>query len=167
VNTTVYVASMSADELIAEWSCVRIIHRYATAVDAVDIDLLRTCFFDDVESSYVGQPFTRGVTPIVEMIARLERLKGTIHNLGPVSATIDAHTAQATAGCLVLAVDAEAEPHGVIRGVKYNFDLEERGGEWRIIRLEHRVMWATAAPQSGLMGEAIPSATKTAATGGR
>jgi hypothetical protein len=144
---------MGADDLLAELSCIRVIHRYATAVDAVDIDLLRTCFFDDVQSSYVGQPYTSGVEPIVEMIARLKRLKGTIHNLGPVSAVTNGSSARATAGCLVLAVTADDEPHGVIRGVKYAFDLEARGGDWRIVRLEHRVMWATAAPQSGLMGE--------------
>ena len=149
---------MSADDLIAELSCVRIIHRYATAVDSVDTDLLRTCFFDDVESSYVGQPFTSGLAPIVEMISRLKRLKGTIHNLGPVTAVVDGATAHATAGCLVLAVTFDAAPHGVIRGVEYAFDLAQRAGEWRITRLEHTVMWATAAPQSGLMGEAITAA---------
>jgi ketosteroid isomerase-like protein len=144
---------MAADDLLDELSCIRVIHRYATAVDAVDLATLRTCFFDDVQSSYVGQPFTTGVEPIVEMIERLERLKGTIHNLGPVSAVVDGTSAHATAGCLVLAVSAGDEPHGVTRGVKYVFDLESRNGEWRIVRLEHRVMWATAAPQSGLMGE--------------
>ena len=144
---------MSADDLLSELSCIRIVHRYATAVDTVDIDLLRTCFFDDVQSSYVGQPYTSGIQPIVEMIARLERLKGTIHNLGPVNATTNGSSAHVTAGCLVLAVTAGDEPHGVIRGVKYAFDLEQRSGEWRIVRLEHRVIWATAAPQSGLMGE--------------
>ena len=55
----------------------------------------------------------------------------------------------------------------MIRGVKYNFGLAQRGGEWRIVRLEHRVMWATAAAQSGLMGEAIPTATKAADSEGR
>jgi hypothetical protein len=144
-----------ADDLLDELSCVRTIHRYATAVDAVDLDSLRACFFDDVQSSYVGQPYTTGVEAILAMIARLERLNGTIHNLGPVSAVVTATSAHATAGCLVLAVSAGDEPHGVIRGVKYSFDLESRDGEWRIVRLEHRVMWATAAPQSGLMGEPL------------
>src|SRR5688500_7834298 len=142
-------------ELLAELACLRIIHRYATAVDAVDTDLLRTCFYDDVESSHVGRPFTRGVEPIVEMITGLHRLKGTIHNLGSVSVTTTGATATASAGCLVLAVSAEPDSHGVVRGVKYVFGLERRSGDWRITRLEHRVMWATAAPQSGLMGEPI------------
>lgn len=142
-------------ELLAELACLRIIHRYATAVDGVDVDLLRTCFHDDVESSHVGRPFTRGVEPIVEMITGLKRLTGTIHNLGPVTVTTSGATAAATAGCLVLAVSAAPDPHGVVRGVKYAFGLECRSGDWRITRLEHRVMWATAAPQSGLMGEPL------------
>ena len=144
---------MTTDELLAEFACHRIIHRYATAVDAVDIELLRTCFFDDVQASYVGRPFTEGFDPIVEMISGLSRLTGTIHNLGPVSAMVTGETATASAGAIVMAVSAEPNAHGVLRGVKYDFELAQRAGDWRITRLVHRVMWATAAPRSGLMGE--------------
>jgi hypothetical protein len=152
---------MTTDDLLAEFACHRIIHRYATAVDAVDIALLRTCFFDDVQASYVGRPFTDGFEPIVEMISGLARLTGTIHNLGPVSAMVTGDTATATAGAIVMAVSAEPNAHGVLRGVKYEFGLAQRDGEWRIVRLVHRVMWATAAPRSGLMGEPPADSTET------
>jgi hypothetical protein len=146
---------MATDDLLSEFACHRMLHRYASAVDAVDLDLLRSCFFDDVQASYVGRPFTEGLEPIVDMISGLGRLQGTIHNLGPVSVSVTGETASATAGALVMAVGGEPHAHGVLRGVKYEFDLARRSGEWRITRLVHRVMWATAAPQSGLMGEPI------------
>jgi ketosteroid isomerase-like protein len=141
------------DRLVAELSCMQVINRYATAVDAVDLDLLRTCFFDDVEASYAGQPLPAGIEPIVELIAPLTSAHGTIHNLGPLHVTARGSQAHATAGCLVLAVTGDDEPRGVLRGLKYEFDLEHRDGEWRIVRLVHEVMWATAAPRSGPTGE--------------
>ena len=56
----------------------------------------------------------------------------------------------------VLAVSDGDTPRGVLRGVKYEFELACRDGEWRITRLRHDVLWATAAPQSGPTGEPLP-----------
>ena len=145
------------DRLVAELSCMQVINRYATAVDAVDLDLLRSCFFTDVEASYAGRPLAPGVDPIVGLIAPLANTRGTIHNLGPVYVSAHGSQAHATAGCLVLAVTGDDAPHGVIRGLKYAFDLEHREGEWRIVRLVHEVLWATAAPQSGPTGQPLTS----------
>ena len=143
------------DELLAELSCVQVISRYATAVDRVDLDLLRSCFFDDVTSSFVGRPLEPGIQPIVDLIAPLARMRGTVHNLGPVHATATGSTARATAGCLVMAV-LDGEPaHGVLRAVRYDVELARRDGEWRITRLAHQMLWATAAPQSGPLGEPL------------
>jgi SnoaL-like domain len=141
--------------LLDELACVQVINRYATAVDGVDIDLLRSCFFDDVEAAYMGRAIAPGVQPIVDMISPLARMRGTVHNLGPVHATASRGSAHATAGCLVLAVSDGDAPRGVLRGVKYEFELASREGEWRITRLRHDVLWATAAPQSGPTGEPL------------
>jgi hypothetical protein len=143
------------DELLAELSCVQVVNRYATAVDRVDLDLLRSCFFDDVQASFVGRALEPGIQPIVDLIAPLARMRGTVHNLGPVHAVVAGDAAKATAGCLVLAV-LDGEPaHGVLRAVTYDIELARRGGEWRITRLAHQVLWATAAPQSGPLGEPL------------
>ena len=146
-----------SDTWLAEQRCVQLLHRYATAVDRVDLDLLRTCFVDDVQADYMGTP-KHGIQSIVEMIGNLSRLRGTIHNLGPVLATLTDSGATVTAGCLVLAVSeaaGEVGAHGVLRGVRYTCDLELRSGDWRITTLTHSVLWATAAPESGLTGEPL------------
>jgi hypothetical protein len=143
------------EELLAEVACIQIVHRYATAVDRVDLDLLRTCFHPDVEASYAGTALAPGVEPIVEMIAPLRRMRGTVHNLGPVHATVRGSSATVTAGCLVLAVMDGEPAHGVLRAVTYDIDLAHRAGKWGITKLVHRVLWATAAPQSGPLGEPL------------
>lgn len=142
---------------LAEQRCVQLLHRYATAVDRVDLELLRTCFVDDVEASYMGRP-ARGIEAIVAIIAPLARLRGTVHNLGPVHATLTDRGAAVTAGCLVLAVSEATETaaaRGVLRGVRYACDLVAVSGDWKIARLEHSILWATAAPESGLTGEPL------------
>jgi hypothetical protein len=146
---------VSTDDVVAELRCVQVINRYATAVDGVDIDLLRSCFTDDVQAGYMGRAIDPGIEAIVATIAPLERMTGTIHNLGPVHAVVTGDAAQASAGCLVLAVSGDDEPRGVLRGVKYTFELARRDGDWRIRRLWHDVLWATAAPRSGPTGEPL------------
>jgi hypothetical protein len=145
----------TAEDVLAEMRCVQVINRYATAVDGVDIDLLRTCFTPDVEASYMGRAIEPGVEPIVATIAPLARMTGTVHNLGPVHASVDGDVATARAGCLVLAVNGDEPPRGVLRGVKYRFELVRHDGDWRIRRLWHDVLWATAAPRSGPTGEPL------------
>jgi hypothetical protein len=145
------------ESLLDEWACVQVVNRYATAVDTVDIELLRSCFFEDVEAVYMGRVIEPGIQSIVDMILRLSRMRFTVHNLGPVHATATGSTARARSGCLVLAVSEGETPRGVIRGVKYEFELARRDDEWRITRLRHDVLWATAAPPSEPTGEPLPS----------
>jgi hypothetical protein len=146
---------VATDDVVAELRCVQVINRYATAVDSVDLDLLRTCFTDDVQAGYMGRAIEPGIEAIVATIAPLANMTGTIHNLGPVHAAVEGDTARASAGCLVLAVTGGDEPRGVLRGVKYSFDLVRRDGDWLIRRLWHDVLWATAAPRSGPTGEPL------------
>ncbi len=146
-----------SERWLAEQRCAQLIHRYAAAVDRVDLDLLRTCFVADAEASYMGRP-ARGIEAIVAVIAPLARLRGTIHNLGPVHATLGDGGAKLSAGCLVLAVSEASEgaaARGVLRGVRYACDLVPVSGDWKIARLEHSILWATAAPESGLTGEPL------------
>jgi hypothetical protein len=146
---------VAAEQVLAELRCVQVINRYATAVDSVDLDLLRSCFTDDARAAYMGREIEPGIEPIVATIRPLANMTGTVHNLGPVHAAVDGDTARGAAGCLVFAVTGGDEPRAVLRAVKYTFELVRRDGDWRIRRLWHDVLWATAAPRSGPTGEPL------------
>jgi hypothetical protein len=148
----------SAEAWLDEQRCVQVLNRYATAVDQVDLELLRSCFAEDVEASYMGRPPTKGVEAVVAVIAPLAQLRGTVHNLGPVHASLTDEGARLSAGCLVLAVSpgrGGLDALGVLRAVRYRCDLARLAGDWKITRLEHSMLWATAAPESGPTGEPL------------
>ena len=142
----------SSDDLLAELAVVRVVNRYASAVDRVDLELLRSCFVEEAEASYMGRELPPGVEHIVEMIGGLDPDPGTIHNLGPIAAEVSGDEASLRAGCLVLAVPDPAANQGVVRGVRYAFRLRRDAGEWRITHLQHQIIWATAAPRSDPRG---------------
>jgi hypothetical protein len=146
---------VTADEVWAEARCVQVINRYAAAVDHVDLDQLRACFTPDAQASYMGRAIEPGVEAIVRTIAPLRSMTGTVHNLGPVHAAVDGDRARATAGCLVFAVTGDDVPRAVLRAITYEFDLAWSDDDWRITRLVHDVLWATAAPRSGPTGEPL------------
>jgi len=146
---------MDTEGLLAEAAVLRVANRYASAVDRVDLDLLRSCFFADAQATYMGRVLPAGVEHIVEVIEGLRRISGTIHNLGPVSVDLGEQAATVHAGCLVLAVSDAASGLGVLRGVRYRFELGMDDGEWRIRRLQHEILWATAAPRSDPTGRPL------------
>jgi hypothetical protein len=147
---------VAVDDVVwAEARCAQVINRYASAVDGVDLDLLRSCFVDEVRASYMGRPIEPGVEAIVRTIEPMRAMTGTVHNLGPVHVAVDDDTARARAGCLVFAVTGDEPPRAVLRAINYEFDLVRRDGDWRISRLHHDVLWATAAPRSGPTGEPL------------
>lgn len=147
---------MNAETLLAEAAVFRLANRYASAVDRIDLDLLRSCFFKDAQATYMGRVLQPGVEHIVEVIDGLRKISGTIHNLGPLSAELAAGTATVHAGCLVMAVSDEAAGLGVLRGVRYRFEMRLDAGEWRISRLHHEILWATAALRSDPSGRPLP-----------
>jgi hypothetical protein len=152
---------MDTETLLAEAAVLRTANRYASAVDRIDLDLLRSCFFRDAQATYMGRVLPVGVEHIVEVIEGLRKISGTIHNLGPVATEITGDKATVHAGCLVLAVSDEAADLGVIRGVRYRFEMRLDHDDWRISSLHHEVLWASAAPRSDPMGRPLAKASQT------
>ena len=59
---------MDTEGLLAEAAVLRVANRYASAVDRVDLDLLRSCFFADAQATYMGRVLPAGVEHIVEQL---------------------------------------------------------------------------------------------------
>ena len=149
---------MADEDLLSELAIVRVLNRYASAVDRIDLELLESCFFENAQATYAGRVLPPGIDHIKEVIAGLKKVSGTIHNLGPILVDILGDDASAHAGCLVLAVSDAAAHLGVMRGVRYAFQLRREDEEWRIATLRHEILWASAAPRSDMMGRSLEEA---------
>jgi 3-phenylpropionate/cinnamic acid dioxygenase small subunit len=134
-------------ELLDEAAIRSVLHRYATALDDRDWDLLRTCFAEDVVAVYDSIGVQRGYAAIEALCRQaLEPLAATQHLIGNVE--VDLGGDEAGARCYLQATHVRSRPGGddnfVVAGT-YLDRLERRSGEWRIVRRELRRSW-TAGP---------------------
>ena len=124
-----------------------VLHRYATALDSRDWELLRTCFADDVVGVYDSIGVQRGYAALEALCRQaLEPLAATQHLVGNVEVHLDGD--EATGRCYLQATHARSLPDGddnfVVAGTYFD-RLERRSGEWRIVQRELRRTW-TAGP---------------------
>jgi hypothetical protein len=125
------------EDIVAEAEIRDIQLRYCRAVDRLDFDLLRGCFFDEATLTY-GDFFDGGVEAFVEQGRRtLSAYTTTTHFTGNQMVRVagDAAWAEhyATTSCRLPATEALPERDFICR-LRYVDRLERRAGEWRILR---------------------------------
>lgn len=124
-----------------------VLHRYATALDTRDWELLRTCFDEDVIGTYDSIGVQRGYEALEALCRQaLEPLAATQHLVGNVEIAVDGD--EATARCYLQATHVRSQLGGddnfVVAGT-YLDRLARSSHGWRIVQRELRRTW-TAGP---------------------
>jgi SnoaL-like domain len=124
--------------------------RYFVGLDTRQLDLVSSCFTEDVEAIYAGERVAGGRAALMEFLSGGRPLKSvdlvdrkrSTHMIGNVSYDIHGQSACVETGCLAHLIDA---PEGRLRmrtrGLRYRDDFRLERGEWRIARREHICDW--------------------------
>jgi hypothetical protein len=121
-----------SDELAAEAEIRRVLGRYARGCDRSDLELVRSCYFDDAEEDrgrYVG-----GVDGFIEWLEGMKAgFESTWHQMGEPLIEFDGEgAAEVETYCMV----AQRPLGGPTRLIptRYLDRFEARDGQWRIAR---------------------------------
>ena len=134
--------------LLDERDITRLCHRYATALDGRDWELLRTCFLADVVADYGGTGRCEGYQAVQDLCRRaLSPLTRSQHLIGNVVVTVDGD--RATSTCYLQAQHVRTGTPGgdnyIIAGA-YADDLVRTGDGWRIAARRLETWWTDGNP---------------------
>ncbi|MGW4773480.1 nuclear transport factor 2 family protein [Nocardia sp. NPDC004278] len=135
---------------------------YCRAVDRMDLDLLRSCFWPDAEVDF-GDMVRGGVDEFVEWIgANLTAYDFTVHTLSNIFVRLNGNRAASESYVDALHSARNSPPaRGAFRaGGRYLDSFDRRGGEWRIAHRTAVFVWSdrtesitgSAAGKSGVPG---------------
>ena len=124
------------EELLAEAAIRDLQIRYCRAVDRMDFDLLRSCFFPDAKTHFGF--FVGSVDEFIEMgAAMLKTYAGTTHFTGNQIVEVKGDRAWAehyTVATHRFPADENGPAREFITFVRYIDDVEQRDGDWRIAK---------------------------------
>lgn len=130
-----------------------VLARYAMAVDARDIDRLRSCFASEAVAGYWRGHELRGRDAIAAFIAgAIERFESTQHLIGTHTFDFDGDHAATTT--YVHAAHVVADDDGervVVVGGRYEDRFVREEGVWRIAERRFAALWTTDAPSTTML----------------
>jgi len=134
--------------LLDERDIIKVCHRYATALDTKDWQLLRSCFLPDAVAAYEGIGECPGYDAIEALCqSALGPLTRTQHLVGNVDVVVAGDTA--TAQCYLQAQHVREGVEGgdlfVIAG-RYSDELARTHDGWRIARRTLATWWTDGNP---------------------
>jgi hypothetical protein len=136
--------------IVARHAIYDVLVRYFTGLDARQLDLVSSCFTEDVEATYAGERVAGGRTALMEFLSGRRALKSvdlvdrkrSTHLIGNVIYDIHGQSASIETGCLAHLIDA---PDGKLRmrtrGLRYQDEFRLVHGEWRIASRMHICDW--------------------------
>jgi hypothetical protein len=136
------------DSLADEVAIRDVLHRYAFGLDSRDFDMQRACFTEDVEAEYGGHRLPPGVESIMRLNRGAAGFVSTMHHAGTtviMSLSGDSAETEHYSIAYLLSREADGSHRLTARGVRYSDAFRREGGEWRICRRRHNVLWSTSA----------------------
>jgi hypothetical protein len=124
---------------------------YFFSLDARDAALTASCFSADAEIVHRGggQHFTGGAALAESLPTMLSSYRSTIHALANLH--LDDRGAGAHARySAIITLESEGDGGIIVRGVRYDDDLERSGDQWVIVRRFHEPLWQFSAAAGGL-----------------
>jgi hypothetical protein len=134
--------------LVDENAIRDVLHRYAFGLDSRDFEMQRACFTEDVEAEYGGHRLPRGVDSILALNRGAAAFANTMHHAGTtviVALTQNAAETEHYSVAYLLSPEADGRHTLTARGVRYSDTFRREGGEWRICRRRHSVLWSTTS----------------------
>ena len=134
-----------SDHLADERAIEQLLYRYARGVDRNDLDVVRSCYWDEGFNDHMG--FTGTADEFCAWLAIvLTRVDAITHQFTNVSVQVasDATTASCDAYCLnacVWKLGNGTERH-LLSCLAYIDTLHQRGGEWRLLHRRCRRLWS-------------------------
>ncbi|ETB35566.1 hypothetical protein N602_26640 [Mycobacterium avium subsp. hominissuis 10-5606] len=155
------MANDELEELLDERAIRRVLYSYCRAIDRLDIELLRDCYWPEATDRH--GPFTGTRDEYVAWVtALLRRHTMTMHQLGNILIDLDGDTAHAETYAVAY---HSGEPPGDIRwnyvaGFRYVDTFGRRDGQWRIMNrltaIEWTQAWDADRERLALFGEHLP-----------
>jgi hypothetical protein len=132
------------EEVVAEAAIRDLQMIYCRAVDRMDWELFRTCFYPDAEFDY-GVIYTGGLEGFIAMgSAGLATYAATQHFTGNQLVRVTGETAWAEHYAIAShRIDATADcpEYDMVTAIRYIDRAERRNGDWRIARRELILDW--------------------------
>lgn len=138
--------------LLDERTVSRVIHRFCLAVDAGDMEAVRSCYWPDAvdDHGFVAG----GPEVLIEWLEKtLPQHVSTMHHLGAVQIDVDGDTATAVSTVMAVHVGKPTDDarRNFVAAGRYEDRFERRDGEWRIAYRRAAGEWfspSTARPVS-------------------
>jgi uncharacterized protein (TIGR02246 family) len=132
-----------------------VLHRAAIALDALDWDMLASCYGEHATAVFQGTELTGREQIIHYVRQRMPTFVKTMHAIS--TTTIDLQEETARTECYAIAYMVEATTDGnrlLMRGVRYLDDFARVGRGWCIAHRVHRPEWMSVLPVSapGILG---------------
>ena len=122
--------------------------RYANGLDRRDLDMVRTCFHDDVRAEYSGVRLATGIDAVIEHVRVLWDFRSSLHLVGNVEVALEGDEARSVCRAVAYLVRAEHDDRGTLamRGLVYEDRLVRTPSGWRIIERRHVPEWSVESP---------------------
>lgn len=136
--------------LIDEHDIRALLHRYATALDGKDWDLLGSCFLADATAEYESIGTLVGRQAIVDLCrSALKPMARTHHLIGNVAVSIGDSRDSARSSCYLQAQHVRPGTPGgdmnIVAG-RYDDELQRTGDGWKIRARRLAVWWTFGNP---------------------
>ena len=124
--------SSETDRLAAEAEITRLLHTYAHAVDRGDLEVVRSCYWDDGRDTH--PEFSGTVDEYVAWLRQvLPAVQTMTHQMTTVLIDLDAGGSEATSVAYCLNMLVTAGPVQTLQALQYTDRLVRRAGEWRVL----------------------------------
>lgn len=142
--------------LLARHEITAVVLRYARAIDRMDAELLRSCYWPDAIEDHGGAFLGTRDEFVAHTMRRLAPMTATTHHVSNVQIEIEGDTAYVES--YVLAVHDLTPDDGVRRikwlGGRYADRFARRDGEWRIVKRLLLIDWTHGGPLEPAFGSA-------------
>jgi hypothetical protein len=137
---------MAKEDLSAELACRDLLARYASGADWIDEPMFAGVFWDDAKIDF-GSFQTDKPTYVALIMGYRNSYSRRWHHFGLPRVAVSGERALIEATCLAHLRPAHSNGCDEIYHGRYLFELERRGGEWRITVLTYMMSLSQSLPQ--------------------